>query len=77
MTFFFHRFSRLIDTRLRFLERLLLRLALDQDADTLESPGNEALAAALGCDARTLQEHRTALRMDLGHVLHLLLPVVA
>ena len=69
--------ARLIDPRLRFLEPLLLRLALDQDADTLEAPADEALAAALGCDARTLQEHRTALRKDLGHVLHLLMPVVA
>ena len=69
--------SRLIDTRLRFLEPLLLRLAFGQDADTLEAPDDEVLAAALGCDARTLQEHRAALRTDVGHVLHLLIPVVA
>ena len=69
--------ARLIDPRLRFLEPLLLRLALDQDPDTLEAPDNEALAAALGCDSRTLQENRAALQTDLGHVLHLLMPVVA
>ena len=69
--------ARLIDTRLRFLEPLLLRLALGQDPDTLDPPSDEALAAALGCDERTLQEHRAALRTDLGHVLHLLMPVVA
>ena len=69
--------ARLIDPRLRFLEPLLLRLALGQDADTLEAPSDEALTAALRCDARTLQEHRAALRTDLGHVLHLLMPVVA
>ncbi len=69
--------SRLIDTRLRFLEPLLLRLAFGQDADTLEAPDDETLASALRCDARTLQEHRAALRTDLGHVLHLLIPVVA
>ena len=69
--------ARLIDTRLRFLEPLLLHLALGQDADTLEAPSDEALAAALRCDARTLKEHRAALRTDLGHVLHLLMPVVA
>ena len=69
--------ARLIDTRLRFLEPLLLRLALGQDADKLEAPGDEALASALSCDPRTLQEHRAALRTDLGHVLHLLMPVVA
>ena len=69
--------ARLIDPRLRFLETLLLHLALDQDPDTLEAPGDEALAAALGCDSRTLQEHRAALQTDLGHVLHLLMPVVA
>ena len=54
-----------------------MRLALGQEAGTLEAPGDEALIEALGCDARTLQEHRTALRTDLGHVLHLLMPVVA
>ena len=69
--------ARLIDPRLRFLESLLPCLALGQDADTLEAPSDEALAAALRCDARTLQEHRAALRTDLGHVLHLLMPVVA
>ena len=69
--------SRLIDARLRFLEPLLLRLALDQVADTLDAPSDEALAGVLGCDAQTLQEHRTTLRTDLGHILHLLMPVVA
>ena len=69
--------ARLIDTRLRFIEPLLLRLALDQDADTLEKPSDEALAAALRCDSRTLEDHRAALRTDLGHVLHLAIPVVA
>ena len=69
--------ARLIDPRLRFLEPLLLRLALGQDSDTLEAPGDKALAAALRCDARMLQEYRAALRTDLGHVLHLLMPVVA
>ena len=69
--------SRLIDTRLRFLEPLLLRLLLDQVGDTLAAPGDEALAEALRCDTRTLQEYRAALRTDLGHVLHLLMPVIA
>ena len=69
--------SRLIDTRLRFLEPLLLRLALGQIADSLDAPTDEALAGALRCDAGTLQEHRAALRTDLGHVLHLLTPIVA
>ena len=69
--------ARLIDPRLRFLEPLLLRLALDQDSDALEAPGDEALIVALGCDSRTLQDLRAALRTDLGHVLHLLMPVVA
>ena len=69
--------ARLIDPRLRFLEPLLLRLALDQDSDALSAPGDEALTAALGCDSRTVQDLRAALRTDLGHVLHLLMPVVA
>ena len=69
--------ARLIDPRMRFLETLLLRLARRQNADTLEAPGDEALKAALRCDSRTLQEHRAAFQTDLGHVLHLLMPVVA
>lgn len=69
--------ARLIDTRLRFIEPLLLRLALDQDAGTLEKPSDEDLASALRCDSRTLEDHRAALRTDLGHALHLAVPVVA
>ena len=69
--------SRLVDTRLRFLEPLLLRLALGQAAKSLDAPADDALAGALGCDARTLGEFRAALRTDLGHVLHVLAPVVA
>ena len=69
--------SRLIDARLRFLEPLLLRLALSQIADTLDAPSDEALAEALECGTRMVQEHRAALQTDLGHVLHLLIPVVA
>ena len=69
--------SRLIDTRLRFLEPLLLRLALGQTDDALGAPSDEALCSALQCDATTLQDHRAALRTDLEHILHLLVPVVA
>ena len=69
--------SRLIDPRLRFLEPLLLRLAMDQVTDTLCPPSDQSLREALRCDARTLQEHRAAMRTDLGHILHLLMPVVA
>ena len=69
--------SRLIDPRLRFLESLLLRLALRREADTLDAPSDEALCKALRCDDGTLQDHRAALRTDLGHVLHMLMPVVA
>ena len=69
--------SRLVDTRLRFLEPLLLRLAQGQAAESLDAPSDHLLASALGCDSRTLEEYRAALRTDLGHVLHLLTPVVA
>ena len=69
--------ERLLDTRFRFLEPLLLRLFQSQDGDSLHPPNDEDLAAALRCDAATLQEHRASLRTDLGHVLHLLTPVVA
>lgn len=67
----------LLDTRFRFLYPLLLHLFQSQDADSLHPPSDEDLAAALRCDAATLQEHQAALRTDLGHVLHLLMPVVA
>ena len=69
--------GRLIDPRFRFVEPLLLRLALGQDPHTLDRPSDEALAAALKCGADILQEHRAALRTDVGHVLNLLIPVVA
>lgn len=69
--------SRLIDARLRSLEPLLLRLALDRSSDELDAPSDEALARALECDVQTVQEHRAALRTDLEHILHLLMPVVA
>lgn len=69
--------SQLIDTRSRFLELLLLRLASSQGADTLDAPSDESLCKALQCDAGTLRDHRAALRTDLGHILHLLTPVVA
>ena len=69
--------QRLIDSRLRFVELLLSRLALGQDAQALDPPSDEALAAALMCDAGMLQEHRAALRTDVRHVLHLLIPLVA
>ena len=69
--------QHLLDTRFRFLEPLLLRLSQSQDGDSLHPPSDEVLAAALRCDAAILQEHRAALRTDLGHVLHLLTPLVA
>ena len=69
--------SKLIDGRLRFLEPLLLRLTLDQATVTLEAPTDEALRKALRCNDRKLQDLRAELRTDLGHILHLLMPVVA
>jgi hypothetical protein len=69
--------ARLIDTRLRTPENLLLKLALDHPDGELAAPTDEALARALDCDEQTIAEHRAALRTDLGRVLHLLAPVVA
>ena len=69
--------SRLIDTRLRSPELVLLRLAFDRLSEDLDAPSDEALARALDCDVQTVQEHRLALRTDLSRVLHMLLPVVA
>ena len=71
------RISRLIDGRLRSLEPLLLRLALDRSSDALDAPSDKALARALDCDVQRVQEHRAALRTNLEHVMHLLIPLVA
>lgn len=69
--------SRLLDRRFRFLEPLLLRLYQSQNGNLLHPPSDEALAAALRCDVVALQEHRAAFQTDLGHILHLLMPIVA
>jgi hypothetical protein len=68
---------RLIDGRLRSLEPVLLRLALDRQSDDLEAPSEEALARALECDVETINEHLLALRTDTDRVIYILLPVVA
>ncbi|TVS08478.1 MAG: DUF3883 domain-containing protein, partial [Planctomycetaceae bacterium] len=68
--------SRLIDGRLRSLEPMLLRLAFDRSSDQLEAPGDESLASALECDVQTVRDLRAALRTDLEHILHLLIPAV-
>jgi hypothetical protein len=68
--------SRLIDSRLRSLEPLLLRLALDLSPYELGAPSDEALACALECDIKTIQDQRAALRTDVEHILHLLKPLV-
>jgi hypothetical protein len=68
---------RLIDGRLRSLEPVLLRLALDRQSDDLEAPSEEILARALECDVKTISEHLLALRTDTDRVLYILLPVVA
>ena len=60
--------SRLIDTRLRSIESLLLKLAFDQSSDELKAPSDEVLANALDCDVQTVIEHRAALRNNLGKV---------
>jgi Domain of unknown function (DUF3883) len=69
--------ARLIDTRLRSLETLLLKLAMDHQTLELTSPSDEALASVMGCDVQTIQDHRLSLRTDLGRILHLLMPVVS
>lgn len=69
--------SRLIDTRLRSLETLLLRLHLSGRHEGLSGPSEEDLARALRCDVQTVQDHLLALRTDSSRVLRLLVPVVA
>ena len=69
--------SRLIDNRLRSLKLLLSQLALYRVSDALEAPSDEVLAQVLDCDVQTVHDHRAALRTDLEHILHLLVPLVA
>ena len=69
--------SRLVDSRLRSSRLLLSQLALYRASDALEAPSDEVLAQALDCDVQTVHDHRAALRTDLEHILHLLVPVVA
>ena len=69
--------SRMVDRRLRYLEPFLHHLARGQGGESLDAPDDQILAQALGCDPRVLNEYRAALRTDLGHILHLLAPVVA
>ena len=52
-------------------------MAVHYRSEDLGAPSDEALAEALDCDVKIIQEHRLALRTDLGRVLHLLLPVTA
>ena len=67
---------RLVDGRLKTPRLLLSQLALHRSSDELDSPSDEALARAFECDVQTIQEHRAALRTNLEHILHLLIPVV-
>ncbi len=67
---------RLVDGRLKTPRLLLSQLALHRSSNELDSPSDEALARAFECDVQTIQEHRAALRTNLEHILHLLIPVV-
>jgi len=69
--------SKLIDARLRSLELALLRLAPGRPNGSLDRPTQTELASALGCDVRIVEDMRAAMRTDLAHVLHLIVPVVA
>jgi hypothetical protein len=69
--------SRLIDSRIRYLEPLLLRLALESPNQEIFPPTNEALADALKCDVSEIKEQRHALRSSLEHILAMLKPLVA
>jgi hypothetical protein len=68
--------SRLIDSRLRSLEPLLLKLALDRTSDELDSPSDDNLARALDCSVDTIRDHRAGLRSNLEHTLRMLTPVI-
>lgn len=67
---------RLVDARLKTPRLLLSQLALYRSSDDLQAPSDEALARACECDIQTIQEHRAALRTDLEHILHMLIPIV-
>lgn len=69
--------ARLIDVRLRFIEKLFLRLALELNTTELAPPSDEQLARALECDVAVVQDIRAALRTNLEHLRYVLVPLVA
>lgn len=68
--------SRLVDNRLRFIETLLLRLAVGRDNGSLSKPDDVTLAWEMNCDVQTIRDHYARLRTDITHVIDMLLPVV-
>ena len=69
--------SRLVDARLRFIETLLLRLAVGRDDGSFSKPDDVILAREMNCDVQTIRDHYARLRMDINHVIAMLCPVVA
>ncbi|CNH70154.1 Uncharacterised protein [Yersinia intermedia] len=69
--------SRLVDARLRFIETLLLRLAVGRDDGFFSKPDDAILAWEMNCDVQTIRDHYARLRMDITHVIAMLCPVVA
>ncbi|WP_413453914.1 sacsin N-terminal ATP-binding-like domain-containing protein [Erwinia persicina] len=68
--------SRLVDARLRFIETLLLRLAVGRDDGSFTKPDEATLALEMNCDVQTIRDHYARLRTDITHVITMLLPVV-
>lgn len=68
--------SRLVDARLRFIETLLLRLAVGRDDGFFSKPDDALLAWEMNCDVQTIRDHYARLRMDITHVITMLCPLV-
>ncbi|WP_260513791.1 sacsin N-terminal ATP-binding-like domain-containing protein [Serratia fonticola] len=69
--------SRLVDTRLRFIETLFLRLTLESGRGSLNKPDDETLARVMNCNIQTIRDHYARLCTDIAHVIAMLLPVIA
>jgi anti-sigma regulatory factor (Ser/Thr protein kinase) len=69
--------SRLIDTRIRSLERMFLKLAtMRSPNEAVELPSDDELAEALGCRLPVLEDARSSLLATDAKLNHILYPIV-
>lgn len=69
--------SRLVDTRMQSFEVAIHRLGSESVGGLLARPTDEDLAREFNCSMAYIAEMRAGMKIDLGHILHLMAPVVA